>query len=298
MAALSPPPLDFAALDAIVGGGFGVFDAACPLCGPDRRAPKNRARRVLRVWREDGGFASYACARCGSRGFAHAERGPSVGKRPTPKPATPKPPIDQSKVDFCKAAWAGSLPATGTIVERYLRSRGIFGPISPAVRFHPFMPLGYSKPGRLPAMVAKVVRADGELTGLRVTPLLSDGSAKALSNPSFIFLGPVNGGAIRLGDIPPNGALVVAEGVETALSFRDLTGSCVWSCLSASGLAAFDIPDAVRDLTIAADADDDGTGMDAALKLAGRVPSGCACRIISAPVGLDWNDVLEGSGCP
>lgn len=47
-------------------------DAPCPLCGPDRRAPANRRRKVLRIYAGDRGFYSYNCARCGARGYAHA----------------------------------------------------------------------------------------------------------------------------------------------------------------------------------------------------------------------------------
>ena len=49
-----------------------ITDVPCPLCGPGRRSPANRKRKVLRIWRTEHGFASYCCARCGASGYALA----------------------------------------------------------------------------------------------------------------------------------------------------------------------------------------------------------------------------------
>ncbi len=61
---------DLEVIDRLTAGRLGVFDIACPACGPDRRSAVNRRRKVLRIWRDDPGFASYHCARCGLSGFA------------------------------------------------------------------------------------------------------------------------------------------------------------------------------------------------------------------------------------
>src|SRR5215813_14497700 len=61
--------IDFATIDDLAFGRFGTFDAACPICGPERRKPINRRRKVLRVWRLEPGFATYHCARCGEGGY-------------------------------------------------------------------------------------------------------------------------------------------------------------------------------------------------------------------------------------
>src|SRR6476620_11091191 len=55
---------------AALAGNHAMADTACPLCGPGRRSPANRKRRVLRVWHTERGFASYYCARCRERGWA------------------------------------------------------------------------------------------------------------------------------------------------------------------------------------------------------------------------------------
>ena len=37
-------------------GGRGQVDAACPRCGPGRKSPHNRTRKVLRIWDDGGDF--------------------------------------------------------------------------------------------------------------------------------------------------------------------------------------------------------------------------------------------------
>src|SRR4051794_9723492 len=60
--------VDLALIDRLTGGRVGTHDVSCPLCGPTRRSPINQRRRVLRVWRLESGFATFACARCGTQG--------------------------------------------------------------------------------------------------------------------------------------------------------------------------------------------------------------------------------------
>ena len=54
--------LTFDRLIQATKGRLGIHDIACPLCGPDRRSPANRVRKVLRVWYVSPDFISYACA--------------------------------------------------------------------------------------------------------------------------------------------------------------------------------------------------------------------------------------------
>ena len=49
--------IDLPFIDSVTGGRLGRHDIACPECGPSRRSPLNRRRRVLRTWRIDRGFA-------------------------------------------------------------------------------------------------------------------------------------------------------------------------------------------------------------------------------------------------
>ena len=73
--------LTFRGLLHTINGQIGVHDVACPLCGPDRRSPANRVRKVLRVWHSSSGFMTYACARCGEKGYVLDRDNPPVDAR-------------------------------------------------------------------------------------------------------------------------------------------------------------------------------------------------------------------------
>lgn len=202
------------------------------------------------------------------------------------------------KLGFCRDVWAATLPAAGSDVATYLASRGLAGSIPDAIRFHPAAPLAYPtqekpQPRTSPAMVAIVTRPDGKSCGLHVTALAPGGRAKApMHNPRLMF-GDVAGGSVQLARVPANGVLGVAEGIETALSYRDLTGVPTWATLSTAGLMRFAPPPGLSRLVIAADGDP--AGIKAARDLAERASRRVECLIASAPAGTDWNDEIKGA---
>ena len=53
--------IDIGTIDALCSGRFGAIDASCPACGPFRRSAQNRRRKMLRIWRDRPGFATYCC---------------------------------------------------------------------------------------------------------------------------------------------------------------------------------------------------------------------------------------------
>ena len=67
---------------ALAGGRFDKIDVACPLCGPQRKSPINRKRKVLRIWRHDTGFATFNCRRCGEHGYTRDDRTTSKAADP------------------------------------------------------------------------------------------------------------------------------------------------------------------------------------------------------------------------
>lgn len=198
------------------------------------------------------------------------------------------------KLAFCEKAWSATQAADGSPVAAYLRGRGITGPIPNALRFHPAAPMDYDARTTQPAMVAIVTGPDGrQACGLHVTAILPDGSGKAtLSNPRRMF-GDIAGGVVQLTPLPADGELAISEGVETALSYRDLTGTPTWAGLSTSGLSRFNPPLGLRRLVIAADGDP--AGLRAAQDLAERASRRCECVVMPAPAGADWNDVAMGA---
>ncbi|WP_312531158.1 toprim domain-containing protein [Paracoccus sp. (in: a-proteobacteria)] len=190
------------------------------------------------------------------------------------------------------ACWREALPINGTIAEAYLRGRGITCALPESLRFHP--ECWHPSAQRAPALVARI---DG-LPRLAVhrTYLRPDGSGKAGLEPAKAMLGAALGGAVRVAD--GGGALVVAEGVETALSLPSgllQAPSRVWAALSTAGVAGLHLPQRPGRLTIAPDGDE--PGRLAAHKLADRAVSlGWTVSLLPAPEGRDWNDILRTKG--
>lgn len=199
------------------------------------------------------------------------------------------------KLDFCAKAWGEAVPAEGSPVATYLRSRrGLPGPIPDVLRYHPAAPLDYDRTRFAAAMVALVHGPGGIPSALHLTLIKPDGSDKRPGNSRLIF-GYPGGGAVRLCPIGEDGALAVAEGVETAWAFGALRECATWATLNTSGLAGFKPPFTVRELTIAADSDDHGAGHKAASTLATACLRRCSTIIAPAPDGQDWADVLQGA---
>lgn len=198
------------------------------------------------------------------------------------------------KLAFCEKVWKATQDAEGSPVQSYLRNRGITGPVPKALRYHPAAPMDYEARTTQPAMVAIVTGPDGkQACGLHVTAILPDGSGKApLANARRMF-GDVAGGVVQLAPLPNGGELAIAEGIETALSYRDLTGTPAWAGLSTSGLARFTPPLGLKRLVIAADGDQ--AGLKAANDLAERASRRCECVVMPAPDGTDWNDAMKGA---
>jgi putative DNA primase/helicase len=88
----------------------------------------------------------------------------------------------------------------------------------------------------------------------------------------------------------------VAEGIETALSLRNLPDfgpSPVWSLLNAGNLERFPVLSGIETLWIAVDNDESGTGQRAAQALADRWEAAGreVMRIIPADAGTDLADL-------
>jgi phage/plasmid primase-like uncharacterized protein len=117
-----------------------------------------------------------------------------------------------------------------------------------------------------------------------------DGSGKAPVGQAKMMLGPCAGGAVRLA--PAAEELILAEGIETALSVLQANRKPTWACLSVSGLKAVILPPEVKTVTIAADGDKPGD--KAAEEAASRLyREGREVRIARPPHGYDFNDLLR-----
>ncbi len=192
------------------------------------------------------------------------------------------------RTEAALAIWRGSQLAEGTLVETYLRSRGLTNPIPSSIRFHPG--LKHPSGGVWPAMVALVTHsADGNPIGTHRTFLAGDGNDKAPVEPAKMMLGPCRGGAVQLAQ--HRDVLMVGEGIETCLAVMQASGRPAWAALSTSGLRALDLPHEVRDVIVLADGDDPGEA--AAQDCAWRWKrEGRRVRIARPPLGMDFNDLL------
>ncbi len=184
--------------------------------------------------------------------------------------------------------WEESVAVAGTVGERYLRARAIEGelPGADVLRFHPRM-TSLEDRERRPALIAGLVNKDGVLEGIQVTLLTAHGAAKAPLATPRRTIGKLMGHYVRID--APGDVLIVAEGLETALSARRALGAGAWAFLSAENLAQFEPPLVIDKLVIAADHDE--AGLAAAARLQARVETSIACEIALPPDGHpDWND--------
>jgi putative DNA primase/helicase len=188
--------------------------------------------------------------------------------------------------------WRAALPAADTLVETYLRSRGIKLTPPASLRFHPAL---QHPSGRLwPAMIALVTRGtDDKPVAIHRTFLARDGRDKTPVVPQKMMLGPCLGGAVRLGNANPDGWLMLAEGIETTLSVMQACGLPGWAALSSNGLRNLTLPPAAKMVLACADNDANGVGRRAAHDAAERfLREGRRVRVSTPPTpGMDFNDM-------
>lgn len=205
-----------------------------------------------------------------------------------PKPAQLTPVSIEHKPDpAALALWRAAEPAAGTVVETYLRGRGIDAlPVS--IRCGSTVHAGRIQ---MPTMLAAVQAPGGAVVAVQST-LLTHAGRKASASVPRITTGALGVGAVRFA--PVDSVLGLAEGVETALAAQQLTGVPCWAALGAARMHRIQIPDRVSEIHIFGDADDAGRAAaerTAAANASRRVvlrfpPDGCK----------DWNDVLCRSG--
>lgn len=192
--------------------------------------------------------------------------------------------------------WDDAKGQSTSLVERYLRNRGITLPLPPTLRFHRALLHAESK-RLLPAMVGAVQGPDRSVVGVHRTYISPTGT-KASVELAKMSLGPISGGAVRLAAAAET--LAICEGIETGLSYMQLTGIPTWAALSTSGIRSIVLPKIVRTVIIAHDHDeiDPRTGMRpglaAAEAAARRFESEWRIVQFATPAyGLkDFNDML------
>ena len=200
---------------------------------------------------------------------------------------------DEQKLTALKRVWNESKALTaGDEVSKYLTSRGLIIPDS--IRQH--SSLYYrdeNETGKFTAMIAKIQAVDGRGVSIHRTYLQNGAKAK-VKNARMNMEGlGISGAAIRLFNFTD--VLGVAEGIESSIAARMIHNIPTWSCISANGLAGFEVPDGVKRLVVFADNDKNFTGQQAAYTLARRCElSGIRCDVVIPPTaGTDWADEIE-----
>ena len=155
-------------------------------------------------------------------------------KRPHKAPQPRRDNDSARRGEVARALWSSAQPALGTPVSAFLESRGIIVSIPPTIRY--LARAKHAETGLiLPAMIAAVARwPSSEIVAVQRTFLKANGEGKAAVSSPKKMLGPVAGGAVRLA--PHGPTLVVAEGIETAMTLLQETKYPVWAALSKGGI--------------------------------------------------------------
>ena len=248
---------------------------------------------LLDVIRESCGLIDFVDVVEEARSFLslqHPEPAPATKKRPgTPAPS--------GSSEAARRLVSMSQPISGTLVEAYLRNRGITALHGTGrLRFHPrcyYRPDDHGPTETWPAMIAAVTDLRGTITGAHRTWLAPDGSDKAPIDTQRKAMGDLLGHAVRFGNAGE--VMAAGEGIETILSARQaLPHMAMAAALSAAHLAAILFPNDLRRLYIVRDNDPAGDG--ARDSLVERANAAGIEVIVLSPVLEDFNEDLQRLG--
>ena len=247
---------------------------------------------LLDVIRESLGLLDFKDVVEQARRFLSLPR-PEPESAPKPRPSLAK----AGSPESARRLFASSRSITGTVVEAYLRRRGITALHGTgALRFHPrcyYRPDQHSPTETWPAMIASVTDLGGHQTGAHRTWLAPDGLGKAPIDTPRRAIGDLLGQAVRFG--VADDVMTAGEGIETMLSLRmALPNLPAVAALSAAHLAAIAFPTTLRRLYIARD--DDLAGDGAMTTLIDRAETvGIEAFALSPRLG-DFNEDLRTLG--
>lgn len=247
---------------------------------------------LLDVIRESCGLLDFKDVADEARRFLSLPQ-PEPAPQPRPRPSS----APAGSPESARRLISMSQPITGTIVETYLRKRGITALHGTgALRFHPrcyYRPDSTSPTETWPAMIASVTDLDNRITGAHRTWLSPDGSGKAPIDTPRRAMGDLLGNAVRFDRATQ--VMAAGEGIETMLSLRmALPHMPMVAALSAAHLAAILFPATLRRLYIARD--DDLAGDNAMASLVERAQAVGIEAITLSPRLGDFNEDLRTLG--
>jgi hypothetical protein len=203
-------------------------------------------------------------------------------------------PAPTGSPESARRLFAMSKPIVGTLVETYLRGRGIteLHRID-SLRFHPrcyYRPEADSPTETWPAMIGAVTDLQDHITGAHRTWLDPSGRDKAPVDTPRRAMGYLLGHAVRFG--PAGDVIAAGEGIETMLSLRCVMPTMpMVAALSAAHLGAILFPATLRRLYIVRDDDRAGDGAVAGLFDRAQL-AGIEAMVLSPQCG-DFNEDLR-----
>ncbi|MEX5869806.1 toprim domain-containing protein [Providencia rettgeri] len=189
-----------------------------------------------------------------------------------------------------------------TSAAKYLHNRGIYELPSEQVKFCDKQPVKHN-PNSFQAIWSLATDSKGQLCYLHRTYLEGDKKARlslvkrmdALQEDNYLEY--ASSVAIRM--FPVASTLGIAEGIETALSCKQIYGVNTWSTMNAGHMAKFVAPKGVKHLIVFADNDWSATGEAAAYECARKnlVANNDIEKVsVRWPDLNDFNDLLT-QGC-
>lgn len=167
-----------------------------------------------------------------------------------------------------QSLWSRSSDGHASLAEVYLQSRGInlerwpgtlrFLPASPPDHLWPTLVAAYGMPTEPEPGVLSISPSD--VTGVQLTYLKQDGGGKAPIKPAKRSIGRGHPMPIVLAPTTDSLGLVIAEGIEDALSLHVETGLATWAAGGAGRMPtlATMVPDYADSVTIVADDNEAG----------------------------------------
>jgi putative DNA primase/helicase len=223
-----------------------------------------------------------------------------------PPPGRPSKQERRVRLDSAVNIWKEA-SASYDVLDEYLQFRGLKREeyAGADLKFEPMMP--YYDDGKLvdkrPCMLARIADRSGKLAALHRTYLTEheDGTyttERKITRPARDW----GGGVIRLFNIRKGSRVIVAEGIETALSVRaivyrkhHLLVPCI-AAVNAGNMEKLALPENITRVMVAADNDTSYAGQKAAYTLTNRLvvnDKRNATVIMPANPGSDFNDELE-----
>jgi putative DNA primase/helicase len=181
----------------------------------------------------------------------------------------PVKPKDTNRRDQAIALFRSSAPLRGTDAEVYLQSRGIYELPTGGVKFGTVY--DHTEGRRIPAMIALASTEFTEPRQMHCTYIENGKKADIATQRKMYSLAPAtlrdkpSSEPVAIKLFPASNVLGIAEGIESALSAKQLYRIPTWAAMNATYLKRFRAPTGVTTLYIFADNDSSLTGLAAAM---------------------------------